>query len=195
MSMSELRESRTVAELLHRLAQNRPEATAMIHNERSISYAELDRHVTQIANGLSKLDIQRQSRVGYLGKNSDLYFELLFGAARAGAALVPLNWRLAVPEIGAILADAGISALFVEPGFEAVPAQLDLPNLHLISMKGANPVWPDFIAWRDIQSSIYQMLPCEPEDTVFQMYTSGTTGLAKGVELSKSERSETHGRR
>jgi fatty-acyl-CoA synthase len=184
MSMSDLRESRTVAELLHRLAQNRPEATAIIHNERSISYAELDRHVTQIANGLSKLVIQRQSRVGYLGKNSDLYFELLFGAARAGAALVPLNWRLAVPEIGAILADAGISALFVESGFEAVPAQLDLPNLHLISMKGANPVWPGFIEWRDMQSSDYQMLSGEAEDTVLQMYTSGTTGLPKGVELS-----------
>src|SRR4051812_33270989 len=123
--MNELRESRTLAELLHRVARQQPEATAVIHGGRITPYAALDQHATQIANGLSGLGVRRQDRIGYLGKNSDLFLELLFGTARAGAVLVPLNWRLAVPEIGAVLADAGISILFVGPGFEAVPEALD----------------------------------------------------------------------
>ena len=183
--MNELRESRTLSELLHRVAQQQPDATATIYDGRVTRYAALDRHVTQIANGLVGFGIRRQDRIGYLGKNSDLYLELLFGVARAGAVLVPLNWRLAVPEIGAILADAGISILFVGPGFEAIPKALDLgETLHCISMDGANDVWPDFITWRDTQSPDDQLSPGEPEDTVLQMYTSGTTGLPKGVELS-----------
>jgi acyl-CoA synthetase (AMP-forming)/AMP-acid ligase II len=183
--MNELRESRTVSELLYNVARRLPEATAMIYGNRLTQYAALDRHATQIANGLLGLGIRRQERVGYLGKNSDLYLELLFGAARAGAVLVPLNWRLATPEIGAILADAGISALFVGPGFEAVPEALDLPEpLHCISIDAASSAWPDFVVWRDAQSSGHHVPPGEPEDTVIQMYTAGTTGMPKGVELS-----------
>ena len=183
--MSELRESRTLAELLHRVAQQQPEATAMIHNGRVTRYAVLDRHVTQIANGLVEIGIRRQDRIGYLGKNSDFYLELLFGAGRAGAVIVPLNWRLAVPEIGTILADARISTLFVAPGFEAIPKALDMrETLHCISIDGANDEWLDFIAWRDMQSPGDQLSRGDSEDTVIQMYTSGTTGLPKGVELS-----------
>jgi acyl-CoA synthetase (AMP-forming)/AMP-acid ligase II len=70
----------------------------MIHSGRATRYAALDRHVTQIANGLAGFGIRHQDRIGCLGKNSDLYLELLLGAARAGAVLVPLNWRLAAPE-------------------------------------------------------------------------------------------------
>src|SRR5207245_8216619 len=136
-------------------------------------YAELDRHATQIANGLAGFGVRPQDRIGYLGKNSDLYLELLFGAARAGAVLVPLNWRLAVPEIGAILADAGISTLFVGPGFEAIPEALDLrETLHCILTECAGGAWSDFIAWRDTRSPDDQMPSGKPEDTVVQMYTS-----------------------
>ncbi len=183
--MSELRESQTLAELLHRQTRRQPEAVALIHGDRVTSYAALDRHASQVANGLVGLGVRRNERIGYLGKNSDLYFELLFGAARAGAPLVPLNWRLAVPEIATVLADAGIATLFVGPGFSEVPAALGLPDMpRCISIDGANQAWPDFAAWRDAQSPEDPASQAKPEDTVLQMYTSGTTGLAKGVELT-----------
>ena len=157
----------------------------MIYDGRVTRYDTLDRHASQIANGLSGLGIRRQHRIGYLGKNSDLYLELMLGAARAGVVTVPLNWRLAAPEIGAILADAGITTLFVGPGFEAVPEALGLrETLRCISIDGASGVWPDFVAWRDTQSLDDQMSAGDPEDTVIQMYTAGTTGMPKGVKLS-----------
>jgi non-ribosomal peptide synthetase component F len=124
--MDELQDSATLAEVLRHQAARRPDATALIHDDRKTGYAELDRRANRIAYVLADLGIRRQDRIGYLGKNSGLYFELLFGAARLGAVLVPLNWRLAPPEIGAILADAGIATLFVGPGFGAVPAALGL---------------------------------------------------------------------
>jgi fatty-acyl-CoA synthase len=186
--MNELRESSTLADLLHRQALSRPKATASIYGDRVTRYEELDQHATQIANGLIDLGIRRYDRIGYLGKNSDLFFELLFGAVRIGAVLVPLNWRLAPPEIGAILADAGITTLFVGPGFGAVPAALGAANMpRCISMDGANEAWPDFIAWRDTARPTGQSSLVEAHETALQMYTSGTTGLAKGIELSNAQ--------
>jgi fatty-acyl-CoA synthase len=183
--MSAIRESQTLADVLRRQARRRPDATALVYGDRVTSYGALDRHANQVANGLIGLGIGRHDRVGNLGKNSDLYFELLFGTARAGAVLVPVNWRLAAPEIAAILADAGITTLFVGNGFGAVAAALDMPaGLRCISIDGARLEWPDFVAWRDGQSVVDPRLDADAEDTVLQMYTSGTTGLPKGAELS-----------
>lgn len=182
--MDKLRESTTLADALRRQAAIRPDATALIFEDRVTSYAALDRRATRVANGLAALGVRRHDRVGYLGRNSDLYFELLFGAARLGAVLVPLNWRLAPPEIGAIVADAGITTLFVGPGFGSVPAALDLSrSLQCIAMDGASGAWPDFAAWRDAADPADHAFPVAAEDTALQLYTSGTTGLAKGVEL------------
>jgi len=183
--MNEPNDSGIVADLAYHFALRQPDATALIYNDRVTSYANLDRHTRQIANALATLGVRRHDRIGYLGKNSDLYLELLFGACFAGVVLVPLNWRLAPPEIDAIIADAGIETLFVGPVFGAVAASLgSAATLRCISLDGAGDAWPDFIAWRDARSPDDAASPAEAEDTVLQIYTSGTTGAAKGVELS-----------
>jgi acyl-CoA synthetase (AMP-forming)/AMP-acid ligase II len=184
-AMRELRESRTLAGPLRHQARQRPERTALRFGDRATSYGEFDRRADRIASGLAGLGVRRGDRVGYLGKNSDLYFELLFGAARAGAALVPVNWRLAAPEIAAILADAGVTTLFLGRGYEAAAEAPGMPaGLRCVSMAGPGGRWPGFEAWRDAQPAADPGAPVEAEDTAIQMYTSGTTGLPKGVELS-----------
>jgi acyl-CoA synthetase (AMP-forming)/AMP-acid ligase II len=143
--MSEVRESRTVPQLVRRWARERPNEVALNYRDRVTSYGVLDQRVSQVANGLADLGVKRHDRVGYLGKNSDLYFELLFGTARAGAVLVPVNWRLAIPEISAILGDAGVTILFLGQGYGEVPPSLNLPNeLRCVSMDSASANWPDF---------------------------------------------------
>ena len=78
---------------------------ALKFDGRTTSYAELDRLSNRVANRLAE-GVARGSRVAWLSKNNDLYYVLLLGAAKAGVTLVPLNWRLAAPEIRWIIADA-----------------------------------------------------------------------------------------
>jgi acyl-CoA synthetase (AMP-forming)/AMP-acid ligase II len=182
--MSELRDSRTLADLPRLWAQRRPDATAMIFGERGATYGMLDRHASQVANALVAGGIRRNDRIGYLGKNSDAYFELLFGANKIAVALVPLNWRLAIPELAMILADAGITTLFLGRGFAAVPEALGMPDIRCISIDDPGAPYPGFAAWRDAHSPEDPELAPDPGDTAVQLYTSGTTGLPKGVELT-----------
>jgi acyl-CoA synthetase (AMP-forming)/AMP-acid ligase II len=182
--MSSLDKSDTFTDLLSVQVRERPDATAMIFGERSTSYGELDRYSNRIANGLIGLGIENQERIGYLGKNSDHYFALLLGATKAGAVLVPINWRLAPAEIATILADAGITLLFVGCGFGDVARGLSVSRqLRCVSIDGANAEWRDYVAWRDEQSPDGPAVRVEAEHTFIQLYTAGTTGLPKGVEL------------
>ena len=66
-----------------------------------------------MANGLIAEGIKPQARVAHLDKSSDLFFELLFGVAKANAVMVSVNWRLAPPEVLHIVNDAEAEILFV----------------------------------------------------------------------------------
>ena len=72
------------------------------------------RRTKQVANGLIKDGVSVGARICYLGKNSEIYFEVLFGTAKAGAVLAPINWRLAPPEVAYILKDCQAERLFIE---------------------------------------------------------------------------------
>ena len=185
--MGRFEDAHSLADIFRAEARAQPQATAQIFRDRVTTYGALDRRASQVANGLIALGARPGARIGYLGKNSDLYFELLLGALKANAVLVPVNWRLAPPEAAAILADAGVDTLFVGPGYapmtEAI-ARAGHATRDRVSMEGADPDWPDFAVWRDAQPDADPMLPAAREDTAIQLDTSGTTGLPKGVELT-----------
>ena len=69
-------------------AELRPDYTAQIFQDRESTYKELDQRSNQIANRLIESGLEKQARVGFIGKNSDRYFELLFGACKANIVLV-----------------------------------------------------------------------------------------------------------
>jgi fatty-acyl-CoA synthase len=107
---------------------------------------------------------------------------------QAGVVMVPVNWRLAGPEIAVIVADSEARLILVGPEFAAT-VETELPAMPrvatIIAAEGNHPTWPDFAAWRDAQSpGAAPEIPLSPHDCAVQLYTSGTTGRPKGVMLS-----------
>jgi fatty-acyl-CoA synthase len=187
--MSDLARLASVADISRVHAELRPDAIALDFNDRTTTYAALDERASRVAQGLIALGQTPGARIGYLGKNTDRYFELLLGAFKARGVIVGVNWRLAPPEIAYVLNDAGCEVLFVGEGYyETVEKMLpDGPRLkHVIAMDGGHPAWPAYEDWRDAQPATDPMLPVAPDDDVIQLYTSGTTGHPKGVQLTNA---------
>ena len=165
--------SRTFGEGLAHWARENPEGIALRFGERTTDWKTYDRHATQIANGLAAMGLKKGDRVAYLGKNSDRAAELALGVGRAGMVLVPIIWRLAPAEIEFILKDAAAAALFVEPLF--ADQAFDGPRVTMDE---------SFDAWRDGQSDTFHDSGVTRDDVFLQLYTSGTTGMPKGVMLT-----------
>ncbi len=173
----------TLAEEIRKQAQARGPAQALIFEGRVTSYATFDRHASQVAQGLISAGVAPGDRVAYLGKNSDYYFELLIGSAKAGAVTVPVNWRLAAPEIAYILKDAAPKWLLVEEEFAAALAAADIVVPNIVAVE-AFADYPGFAAWRDAQPSDDPKRDDGYAAPVLQLYTSGTTGHPKGAVLT-----------
>ncbi|MFN8633007.1 MAG: fatty acid--CoA ligase [Chloroflexota bacterium] len=178
---------RDLSQVLRQHAATRPDQVALVFEGRRTTYGQLDHHASQVANGLLAVRPTPQARIGLLDKNSDAFYEIYFGAARARAVTVPVNWRLAPAEIAYILNDAGTEVLFVGEEYLATVEQL-LPDLtsvrQVIALAGAHQAWEGYAAWRDRQSGRHPNTPTLPDDVVVQQYTSGTTGHPKGVQLT-----------
>ena len=185
--MFDLDHMQSLADLPRVQARTRPNATAQIFEERRTSFAAFDGHTCQIAQGLIAAGLAPQTRIGFLTKNSDRYFELLFGAAKANTVVVGINWRLAPPEIEFVLNHAGCACLFVGAEYYAIAEQLRVRCRQLntiIALDGGHTNWPAFDDWRAQHSAVDPALPCNANDDVVQLYTSGTTGHPKGVQLT-----------
>ena len=179
----------TIPEVLADLSRVRagatPSAVALSCGGRDTTYGALDERSSRVATGLLAVGCRPAARIAYLGKNSDSYFEILLGAAKARVALVAVNWRLAPPEIEYVLGDSGARILVVDPDLaptvEAMRGRL--PVLERVLVLRADGAGGDYATWRDAHRAEDPKLRVEPTDTVLQMYSSGTTGRPKGVEI------------
>src|SRR2546423_13555422 len=126
-----------LSDLIARNAAFTPHQPALRYAGSTLTYAALAQRIAAAARALkSVLGIARGDRVAILAANHPDYLVLLYACARLGALLVPLNWRLAVPEQLFILAHAGVKALFVQDAFAAVAAPLrkDEPEVRVIRL-------------------------------------------------------------
>jgi fatty-acyl-CoA synthase len=173
----------TLAEIVRHQAATQPERVALTFENRDTSYAALDRRASQVANGLIAAGLRPASRVALLDKNHDSFFEIWLGAAKANAVLVPVNWRLAGPEVAFIVNDAEAEILFVGAEFLDTVAAIRDP---LASVREIVVIDRDYPTWRDRQSAADPDLPIVGGDVCVQMYTSGTTGRPKGAQLTNT---------
>jgi long-chain acyl-CoA synthetase len=177
----------TVADIPRQHAKTRADRVAIHFEGRRLTYGELDRRANQIANGLIGEGVAPQARIAVLSKNAPAFFELWFGAAKADIVLVPVNFRLAPPEVAYVVADAGAELLFVGADFyplvEKVAQELKSVR-RIVALDGGHPSWRDYSDWIAGQSDADPSLPIAADHCAIQMYTSGTTGHPKGAQLS-----------
>ena len=100
-----------LADITRTQAAERPNEPALICDDRTLTYLELDQESSQVANALLASGVGSQDRVGFIGKNIAEYFTLTFGAAKINAVTVAVNWRLAPPEMDYILDNAEAKTL------------------------------------------------------------------------------------
>jgi len=188
-AMFDLARLHSLADITRLQRAERPDAIAQIFEGRETTFETLDRRASRIANALSAEGLAPQARVAFLGKNSDRFFELVFGAFKARVVIVSVNWRLALPEMIFIIEDAGCELLFVSAEYAELvaPLRAACPRLRVaVAMDGdgASGDLPAFDGWRDAQPDEDPQLEIGLDDDVIQLYTSGTTGHPKGVQLS-----------
>jgi acyl-CoA synthetase (AMP-forming)/AMP-acid ligase II len=183
------REFQHLAELTRRNAGVFADRPAIVYGDETITYAELEDRILRAANGLLAEGLGKESRFGLLAKNGPDFYELMFAGAKTGAVLVPVNFRLAGPEIAYVLNDAGAEVLFVGRDFydvvDAIRGELKTVR-RIIAIDGERRDWEPFEDWRARQSNTETSADIQGFDVVVQMYTSGTTGHPKGVQLMHS---------
>ena len=174
----------SIGDLIRFQAQERGDQTVFVFEGSDTSYRELHERSNQAANGLLTLGVKAGDRIAYMGKNTAAYFEILAAAAKIGAVMTPINWRLAAPEVAYIVNDSTAQILFVGAEFADVVRELRPPLnfVHTIfGVEGANGDVPDFVQWRDRFATTTPAIKCAAGDDAIQLYTSGTTGHPKGA--------------
>lgn len=163
------------------------ERLALISATRQQSFRELDEASSRLANVLIDAGVAPRSVVAFLGKNSIEYFEAMFAAGKAGATLLPLNWRLSNLELAAVIDDAAPALILVDREYAEVLAKVresTVAGFQAIEFdstgEGPNPLAERMSA----ADAADPRVAVRPEDIALLLYTSGTTGQPKGVMLA-----------
>jgi long-chain acyl-CoA synthetase len=178
----------TLADITRVHARERGDEVALtfVNDGRIWTYKSLDAEANRVANALLDAGVGRQERIAYLDKNTPEYFIYLFGGAKINAVSVAVNWRLAPPEMEYILNHSEAKTLIVGEEFLPALAEMNLTTIKKIVVIGdpgdtGHQTYDQWVAdypADDPEQSV------DPNDACYQLYTSGTTGLPKGVELT-----------
>jgi acyl-CoA synthetase (AMP-forming)/AMP-acid ligase II len=178
---------KVLPDIVRHRARANPDKVALIEGSRRITFKDLDRSTNRIAHAAIRDGAAADSVVAFVGKNSIPFFEILYGAGKAGCTVLPLNWRLAAPELAEIIEDARPALVFVDQEFVPLMAKvatLTTAAFKVITFDAVALGDSGLGAWcADVPDS-EPTVTVDPTAIALLMYTSGTTGRAKGVQMS-----------
>lgn len=183
-----------LATLIAQHARFRPDAAAVVCDGERLTWAQFGVRVARAANLLRSLGIGKGDKVATVLGNSLEALELIWAVPAAGAALVPLSPLLMPAGLASLLRDSDAKCLVSQrsmlPTLEAIRADLAplLPGRVLL-IDGAASGFGDYGALASAQADAFAAERCGPDDLFNIMYTSGTTGLPKGIMHSHYVRS------
>jgi acyl-CoA synthetase (AMP-forming)/AMP-acid ligase II len=179
-------------DMSRRQARERPDAVAWSAPGHDWTFGEVERLTNRLAQALRALGVARGDRVAALTRHQPECAMLALAAQKIGAVCMPVNWRLAPPEVRYIVEDGQARLLMVDPEFAAQAAALVTPALRAVVATRAGSDLPMVHDWAGAQPDLDPGYAPGPEDAALQLYSSGTTGLPKGVELSHRAMAHSH---
>ncbi|MFC0597639.1 fatty acyl-CoA synthetase [Streptomyces palmae] len=182
----------SLADLLRRSARRHPDRVAVIEGDTSRTFAELDADAGAVAGALIERGVRPGDRVALLSRNSLDYVRAIFGVARCGAVLVPVNFMLGAAEVGFVLRHCAPTALLVQDALRPVAEQAieaagpgGRPRVRsVLGDAGGAAGWEPFGALLAHPDATEPEVAIGPDDPAQILYTSGTESRPKGAVLS-----------
>jgi len=181
----------TPVRFLRYAAQQFPRKTAVVCRDQRFTYAEFGDRVWRLAGALRAAGVRPVDRVAFLSLNCHRLLEAYFGVLEAGCVLLPLNIRLAGPELACILNHSGATALFLEQEFVGLvdTFRKDLRTVRSLHQLDGTPQ-AQWLSANTYEGMLFSPPYCKDvmefdENSVAEMfYTSGTSAAPKGVMLT-----------
>ncbi len=178
-----------ISSTISRNMQVNGNGTATIFGGRQHSWSQFGERIAKLAAGLRNLGLERGDRVAVLSLNNDRYMESYFGVPWGGHVLVPINTRLAPPEVVFWLNDSGATVLMVDDAFVPMLPKIQdqLESVKHVVFLGDGPAPQGMLSFEGLLegSSAMAAVESSSEDLAILLYTGGTTGRSKGVMLSQ----------
>lgn len=179
----------TLADIVRTYAGERPDDIALVLDDVEVSWGRLYERSRRVATALRAAGVGPQDRVTLLDKNGIEHFEITYGAALLNAVPVDVNWRLAAPEVAYIVNDCESKVFVVGSDFlpvlEAIAGELSSDMRIVVIGDGSDGSdHPRYEAWVESHADVDPHVASAPDDTVLQLYSSGTTGRPKGVMIT-----------
>lgn len=178
-----------LAHWIERHAAFTPDKLAIRFADGDLTYAALDQRVRQAAARLTALGVAEGDIVAFLGYNNPEMLAVLFACARLRTMLMPLNWRLALPEQARVLAHCPPRVVLVEPAFHAHAMDLRETHPDALWVALGNAPAGTALAWESVDcryAAGYATNSMSGETPVLLCHTSGSTGAPKGVVLTQN---------
>jgi acyl-CoA synthetase (AMP-forming)/AMP-acid ligase II len=176
-----------IPDLIANHARFQPHKEAVVCGEVRRCWGDFDANISRVAHALLAAGLQRGDRVAVLMGNRVEMLEVVFGIVRAGGCAVPLSGLLTGPQLAGLIEDSGAVGAFATADFrEKLDALAQRPaclraDLLVAADEGAGPAWRSLAAFVDGRPVTQPAVTYRLDDAFNIIYSSGTTGLPKGI--------------